>query len=487
MAQAFPDTTNIEEISKYRPGVASRIANLLTGGIFGNVSGISEKSQEAEQARRVLLQEEFQNRAMKRRRMEELLQGAQEAGIPSNEASDLMADPARLANRIRDLKMREQIAGVIGQQMGITGEQGPVQFQSPVEGQAFRLGQATGSLAQFRDERERQKATEEAIQTARALGIQIPAGATPEAIRALVAQQSATAAQTAAASLREKSAEDEAKAYLEAVGEEVPTSGKAAIARVTQIREGAPTRTQRTQQENLERFFGETDPQRKKELFSALTPSQQKLPNVRQFAGVKDKAPKDVEKEINSLADRYAKANIAASSIAAISGASDISDISQKNFNELRQIVYGKQASILGETAEREKIRRVIQNIEGLVAGTRKDLFGASLTGNELASARSMFGDPNRANFLQSALDFIDSVFSQNKIGDYSEIYDIPEARIKKYENELNKWKKTSGSIKGWKSQFSDELSQSQGVTNAPASGRLGTGKTFRIVPKSEK
>lgn len=487
MAQAFPDTTNIEEISKYRPGVASRIANLLTGGLYGMVSGTTQKSVDAERARQALLQENLSNRLMQRRRMESLLDQAADFGIPKQEAQKLVSeDPALLANRMNQIKMRQILSQETGRQMGLSGEQGPIQTQTPMEGQAFSLGQLSGQAERFKEERD----LEEATKTATALGIPVPQGATSSAIKSLIGQEQGMVPQRVAQEMRLQNESSLAKAYLKQAGQPVPENSYDAIAAWRDYESRLGTRSQRSQAAIVQSFREEQDPEARKTLYFSLTPTQQRNPEIRELAGFGTPLTKEVIKDINSILDRYSKANTAASSIASLVGASNVGDVSQQSFNQLKQFVYGKTSKLLGQDKQQESVRRIIQNFEGLVSGSRKDLFGASLTGNELESAKAIFGDKNSAAFLPTALDFIDSIFSQDKIKQYSDQFDVPKSLLDRSQEQLQKWKKIRSGIKGWKSQYEDEEQAAPGAapdvqpggTNAPAAGKTGSGKSFRII-----
>ena len=58
----YPDPANIEAQAEYRPGVGSNIFNVLTGGLAGQITGSTQRAQEAARARQALLQEEFGKR-----------------------------------------------------------------------------------------------------------------------------------------------------------------------------------------------------------------------------------------------------------------------------------------------------------------------------------------------------------------------------------------------------------------------------------------
>lgn len=60
----------LEEIAAYRPGVLSRLANVLTGGLAGAVTGQTERANEAAYARRALLSSQLEDAMMARRQQE---------------------------------------------------------------------------------------------------------------------------------------------------------------------------------------------------------------------------------------------------------------------------------------------------------------------------------------------------------------------------------------------------------------------------------
>lgn len=490
---AEQDLQDLEQAAKYRPGAVSQIANLLTGGLYGMASGATQKSVDAERARQALFQENLSNRLMQRRRMESLLDQAADFGIPKQEAQKLVSeDPALLANRMNQIKMRQTLSQETGRQMGLAGEQGPIQTQTPMEGQAFSLGQLSGQAERFKEERD----LDEATKTATALEIPVPQGATSSAIRSLIGQRQGMVAQREAAEISKKSQADAAKAFLQAEGEEVPQDGLAAIARMNQIKAGALTRTQQAQKNSLQDFddaYASGDVNNVKSAYNRLTPQDRKNPVIQQQAlalGVKvfTLPPKDMA-ELRGAADRDRFAVSAANAIQSLVGAKDIAEVSQMSFNQLARWVQDKKNKQFMQSPEGRSISRVIQNYEGLISKGRKELFGASLTGNELASAKTIFGAGDSANFLTTAMDHIDSIFQNNTASEFDrQGFMVPQSLIKDAENARSKWNQVSSGIKGWKSQYApiEGMVGAAGAapsgTNAPAAGKTGSGKSFKII-----
>ncbi len=375
------------------------------------------------------------------------------------------------------MRVRSAIIQDLGKRSGLAGQEVPFAADNQSEVNAFSLGQLSGQSERFKEERD----LDEATKTATALGIPVPQGATSSAIKSLIGQQQGMVPQKAAQEMRTQNDASLAKAYLEQAGQPVPEDSFAAIAAWKSYESGLGTRSQRSQAAIVKSFRDEKDPEVRKTLYFSLTPTQQRNSEIRELAGFGTPLNKEVSKDINSILDRYSKANTAASSIASLVGASNVGDVSQQSFNQLKQFVYGKTSKLLGQDKQQESVRRIVQNFEGLVSGSRKDLFGASLTGNELESAKAIFGDKNSAAFLPTALDFIDSIFSQDKIKQYSDQFDVPKNLLDRSEEQLQKWKKIRSGIKGWKSQYEDEEQTPPGAspagqpggTNAPAGTRV--------------
>lgn len=89
----------------------------------------------------------------------------------------------------------------------------------------------------------------------------------------------------------------------------------------------------------------------------------------------------------------------------------------------------------------------IVQQFEQVVSGTRKDLFGASLTANELQSAKDQFGDKNSANFLPRMVNFLDGVFTRDVVQEDFKNFGIqvPQALEKQTQDARNAWLKVRG------------------------------------------
>ena len=481
---------DLEQAAKYRPGAVSQIANLLTGGLYGMASGATQKSVDAERARQALFQENLQNRLMQRQRMEGLLNQAAEFGIPKQEAQQLVAeDPASLTNRMNDIKMRRMLSEEAGKrvaQMELSGEQGPIQMQAPVDNRAFSLGKVAGQK-EFEKE---QEDLNEAKKTAETLGITVPAGANTPAIKSLINQQNATFSVQASIEAGRKPKEEEAKEYLKQVGEPVPESGAAAIVAAQRHAQSEPTRAQQGVQRNLDKFYTavESGDQNKiREAYSALPPSLRSDPKTMESAGINPVIPPEVRKEIPSIMKQYEEAGIAARAIADLVGSNDYRTVSRDSFNELTYKLDKQKDKFFKSDAERDAVNEVIQAFSTLVSSGRKTLFGASLTSSELAEAQNIWAKNDSADFLPRALRFIDRVHSRPRIKEMSETYSgVSKKLVEDEAKYLSQYDRTVSNIKGFRRSVrpsaTEPAAPAAGGTNAPAAGKTTSGKGFKII-----
>ena len=486
MAKAFPSTDNLESVAQYRPGVASRIANLLTGGIAGQLTGTTERAQEAATARQFLLQDRMSEAIMKRRRMEQLLESAQQAGISSEEAGTLINNPTQLYNRINEMRMRESLAKETGRQMGVSGDQGPIQTQTPQESRAFGIGMAEGQADQFNKNLQLSRLK----QSAQSLGIQISDQDTEESIRAKIGQQSAETSQKTSDELARKRKADEANAGLRLLGIEVPKDDQDAIALWNQKQAEAPTRAQQGVQRNLDKFYTavESGDQNKiREAYSALPPSLRSDPKTMESAGINPVIPPEVRKEIPSIMKQYEEAGIAAQAIADLVGSNDYRTVSRDSFNELTYKLNKQKDKFFKSDAERDAVNEVIQAFSTLVSSGRKNLFGASLTSSELAEAQDIWAKKDSADFLPRALRFIDRVHSRPRIKEMSETYSgVSKKLVEDEAKYLSQYDSTVSKIKGFRRSVrpsaTEPAAPAAGGTNAPAAGKTTSGKGFKII-----
>lgn len=66
LLDAISDPEKARAMSKYSPGIGETIGNLLSGGIYGQMSGMNEKMGNAQAIRQMLMQDEINRRLAQR-------------------------------------------------------------------------------------------------------------------------------------------------------------------------------------------------------------------------------------------------------------------------------------------------------------------------------------------------------------------------------------------------------------------------------------
>lgn len=431
------DPADIETQARYRPGVASNIFNVLTGGLAGQISGSTQRAQEAARARQALLQEEFGKRDEQRMLERQLLINSIQQGIelsPGGTFDERMAD-------FRNKSLRKTLAAAQGAREGIQSPTGP--YQSPYQSDpAFQIAaaQAQGDLEKRRAEFEQQSSLERA-KLGPNLVAQLGAYGVTASPDMPVGQLSAMLEQERARSQSRIYSEDRGKqaraglAFLQQKGEipmvedlsKIPD--EEAVVRFNILgreyeqknREFQFEKKRKIEQESLKGFMQELkaekpDKEKLQSLYSQLPQSSQDNEEFRVAAGVTRAMAKDERDALNSYVEGLGMAGSLAQSISALQGAGDLAKVSQKGFNGFKSWITGIKNKYGVEDPRYAALNDVIQEFEAYVSGKRKTLFGASLTGNELRSAKMLFGDPESANFLPRALKLIDSAFKDDVI-----------------------------------------------------------------------
>ena len=462
----YPSADTIESQAQYRPGVASNIFNVLTGGLAGAVTGSTQRAQEAARARQALMQEEFNKRDEQRMLERQLMINALQKGIAAPEG-------ATFEERMADFnkkRVRRDIAAFQGAKEGLESPTGP--YQSPLQFEpAFQIAAAEsqaaaasrlGEITQRRD-----IASEENRQFLEGRGITIPAGATAGQLEALrraedIKMQSAIPfeqrGEVAKAGLRRLQATgaypspmDVSKmTAAQAIAEEEPASKQYAESK----RKFAFREQEQSEQNAVRGFMQEAakeapDQAKLQEMFYGLPVDAQKDARNRQIAGVTSVATPKEREQLTKYSGLLSKAQTLAGNISELAKSEDISKISQENFNGFTSWFRGIRNKYGSEDPKVALLNDVVQQFEQVVAGTRKDLFGASLTRSELDSARSQFGDPNSANFLKRMIGFLDGVFSRDVVQeDFKDFgIQVPEALEKRTQDARNNWLKARESF----------------------------------------
>ena len=97
----------VREAAKYDPSIMERLGNLLTGGIYGQASGMNEKLEQRDIAKQQIIQDELQ------RRMEERMRQYGSAPVPEPVGSELNPDRSAMPMPVEPgtLRKRNTFAG----------------------------------------------------------------------------------------------------------------------------------------------------------------------------------------------------------------------------------------------------------------------------------------------------------------------------------------------------------------------------------------
>jgi len=431
----YPDPANIEAQAQYRPGVASNIFNVLTGGLAGAVTGSTQRAQEAARARQALLQEEFGKRDEQRMLDRQLMINALQQGIEAPTGATLEEKMADFRNK----SLRRQIAAGEGAASVYNNTMGPSQYEGDP---AYRISatQAQNQMAQRRAELlqtkdlARETDIPELVAGLSAYGVEarpdMPAGQLRGMLQQAVARsQSQIPAEERGKQARAGLSFLQQKGEIPMVEDLSKIPDEEAVVRFNILgreyeqknREYQFERKGKFQEEAVKGFMQELksqkpDKDKLQSLYYQMPKSSQDNEEFRVSAGVTRPMLKDERDSLNSYVEGLGMAGTLAQSISALQGTGDIAKVSQKGFNGFKSWITGIKNKYGVEDPRYAALNDVIQEFEGYVSGKRKTLFGASLTGNELMSAKRLFGDPESANFLPRALKLIDSAFKDDLI-----------------------------------------------------------------------
>jgi len=431
----YPDPADIEAQAKYRPGAASNIFNVLTGGLAGQITGSTQRGQEAARARQALLQEEFGKRDEQRMLDRQLMINALQQGIEAPTGATLEEKMADFRNK----SLRRQIAAGEGAASVYNNTMGPSQYEGDP---AYRISatQAQNQMAQRRAELlqtkdlARETDIPELVAGLSAYGVEarpdMPAGQLRGMLQQAVARsQSQIPAEERGKQARAGLSFLQQKGEIPMVEDLSKIPDEEAVVRFNILgreyeqknREYQFERKGKFQEEAVKGFMQELksqkpDKDKLQSLYYQMPKSSQDNEEFRVSAGVTRPMLKDERDSLNSYVEGLGMAGTLAQSISALQGTGDIAKVSQKGFNGFKSWITGIKNKYGVEDPRYAALNDVIQEFEGYVSGKRKTLFGASLTGNELMSAKRLFGDPESANFLPRALKLIDSAFKDDLI-----------------------------------------------------------------------
>jgi len=428
----YPSVENIETQAQYRPGVASNIFNVLTGGLAGQITGSTQRAQEAARARQALLQEEFNKRDEQRAIERQLFVNSLQQGIALPEGAtfeEKMADAYRK-------RVRRDVAAAQGATEGLKSPTGP--YQSPLQSEpAFQIAaaQAQADLAKRLAEYEQTETLQrrDLFNQAKGLGISVSPEATSGEIRGAI---------------EAKRPSMQAGAYTEEAGRRatgqlqfLQQSGE--IPSVIDINALSPEEkiayashySKQFDEKNREYAFKQkskaeskavsdfhqmlSNPQTDKTLLREAylnLPKDSQIEEYRIAAGVKRPATSKETESLDKYISAVEKSSTLAGSIQSLVGNRSIPDVSQESFNGFTSWMRGAKNKLGAEDPSLRSINNVVQEFQSLIAEQRKDFFGASLTDNEFKVAKELFADPNQANFIPRVLALVDSIMSNDEI-----------------------------------------------------------------------
>jgi hypothetical protein len=447
----YPDPADIEAQAKYRPGAASNIFNVLTGGLAGQITGTTQRAQEAARARQALLQEEFnkrdEERAIKKQMMENTLRlkiAAAEGGLgllPGSNPEEVLAQ-AMEARKRREIGTEAAQMAALGrtpQGMALLANRQDPAFQS-------------GYGATKRDilGKELEASVQEKIQTpafrSQLLGmdpnVEIPEGATAAQMKGMI---EARRYQLPFQMRQKADVEGLVDMYannpnLKAFEGYTPeTIGKVSpVLAKSLMKLGDKEQMTTADAINKERSAKAT------EEFAAILqlPAEQRLlpENVARLNYLSSdvpnywlqsdkflsavKAGKPLEqnqlKEIKEYDQSLYGINRFMKALSKVSkNPGSIKKFQNANFGTIANELGNLKSKFFENSDERELAESLYQEYEGFVSGKRLTLFGQSLTLGEGQKGDINFGTPKDKNFFNRALQFIDRTVGYDPVTFY--------------------------------------------------------------------
>lgn len=406
---------------------------MLTGGLAGEFTGTNEQIRERNRARQALLQEELNKRDEQRAMERQLMINAIQSGVGTLEGKNFEERMADLNRK----KIRREVAAAQGATEGLKSPAGP--YQSPLQSEpAFQIAaaQAQTELAKRLAEYEQTETLQrrDLFNQAKGLGISVSPEATSGEIRGAIEAKRPSMQAGAYTEEFGKRAIGELQAFQQTgdypmVVDVTSFSPARAMAEADIAKANYANRTKKyafeekdkLEQQALKGFMQELksekpDKEKLQSLYTQIPQSSKDNEEFRVAAGVTRAMTKDEREALNSYVEGLGTAGSLAQAISAFQGTGDLAKVSQKGFNGFKAWMTSIKNKYGVEDARYAALNDVIQEFEAYVSGKRKTLFGASLTGNELRSAKMLFGDPESANFLPRALKLIDSAFKDDVI-----------------------------------------------------------------------
>jgi hypothetical protein len=492
---------SLESQASQRINPFLRGLSILTGGIAGEFTGTNEQIRRQNAIKQALLQDEFAKRDEQRALERQLMINALQQGVGQLEGATF---EERMAD-FQKKRLQKQIIEDQGYIYGIGQSVGPSPYESDP---TFKAGALRGE--QELSKRKATAALEEQIQGKKIEDEIRGFGATPrpgaptgelrgQLERLRMETQSRIPVESRASQAKAELTALQGMGFVPSPMNIESLTPEQAIAQADiygrkyqqESYVGAFDRKVKAERKAIDEFNVEAgkdapDQTKLKTLFYDLPTDAQKDARNRMIAGV-TQAPTPKEREsLVKYREMLGGAQNLATSLSSLAGSENLAKVSQDNFNGFQSWLRGIKNKYGAEDSRLRTINDIVQQFEAVVAGKRKDLFGASLTGNELESARQQFADPKSANFLPRMVQFLDGVFSRDVVNeDYKQFgIQVPAELEKTVQDARQKWLTTReqlnfGSLGGTRKTSQSrvdslrneaaQLRQALGMTNAPS------------------
>ena len=383
----------IEQQAAYRPDISTKLLNLFTGGLYGGLTGQLERQSQSNRAKMLLQNEAYQelaeqrqfDRALLRQKMTEALK----LGIPVPEGlSGMGGQPGGVQQPSLDELIRQGRMTRLKEELkGLTSE--------PVVGDMSE-GELEGKLQRARTTLSSETGLKQRADEAAAILLSLQgrgAYASPINVSTMTPAQKIAEADIAG------------RAYKEAT------------------ERGAMERQEERERKAISDWQNETNStepneERLRIIYNNLPRQFQLDPAIRAQVNLQRQLGDKDRERLRLQREAYQSGANIAESLSKLVGNRDYAEVSQLNFNQLANWKRDQGQKLFTQSPEWAVIDDILQQAEQYMAGKRKDLFGASLTGNELVSANRLFGDPNKANFIPRLLNILDRQFKKDFIAE---------------------------------------------------------------------
>jgi len=424
---------DVEEQAKYRPSVGANILNLLTGGIYGGVTGKTQKSQEAQRARELLQLEQMQQsreeRSLDRDLQRRMIEQALTAGVDIPQEGNLYDRMAALRKNLTRAAVEAEAGARAGYgfaDVPTAEQQGSMAYnQAAAKAQMERYQKM--SDAKLKEEINRPQA----IAEANALKIQFDPNEPTAAIEARIADAKQTRGQEYAykekadinrAEIAQAKADNEFP-FLASFDVEKATAGQlnAMADKLDRERKRSALTADQKRVESITQYEQRIEDARAAGDLEKVQELVYRSPYIKEIrnnpywqdkAQTKVEIPKKKEEELAELPTQMNDAVSFVRNVGKLAKGRNINEVSKMSFNTLTSTLDQFGAAYFGNDEARNALQSIKQEFEGIVSKGRKTLFGASLTDRELASAQTLFGNYASADFLPRAIQFIDKVFA---------------------------------------------------------------------------